>query len=111
VVNAYSRTGAAPDISNSDLQTTGFNGFLRWKPTHSLQVSAGGGYENARYEFFDDSPDREDDYTYGEVQVRAGGEHSPFALEVFYRHRLTDSSAEGQNFENNQAGLQISRQF
>jgi hypothetical protein len=111
VFSAYARNNAAPSVLNADLQATGFNGSVRWKPTGSLQVSLGAGYEKARYEFFDDSPDRDDDYTYAELLFRAGREDSPFAFEMFYRHRLSNSSNEDLDFRNNQAGVQISRRF
>jgi hypothetical protein len=110
-MRAYSQSSPGPSVLNSDLQTTGINGTLRWRPSDILMVSAGAGYERASYEFFGTSDDRTDDYTYGEMLVRIGRETSPATIELFYRRRLSDSSASGQDFVNNQAGIQISRRF
>jgi hypothetical protein len=110
-MRAYSQSSPGPSVLNSDLQTTGINGTLRWRPSDILLVSAGAGYERASYEFFGTSDDRTDDYTYGELLVRIGRETSPAIIELFYRRRLSDSSASGQDFVNNQAGIQISRRF
>lgn len=110
-VTGYSRSAAATSVTNSDLQASGVNGTVRWIPSEYIQVSAGGGFEKARYEFFDDSPERVDDYAYGELRMRAGNETSRYNFEFFYRHRFADSTAANADFENNQAGIQISRRF
>lgn len=110
-LNAYSRSNPAPNVSNSDLQTTGFSGALLWKPADVIQVSAGGGYERATTEFFNGAPDRDSEYYFGEFRVKVGGPNSPFAVEVFYRHRLSKSNEDIEDFTNNQVGLQVSRSF
>ena len=110
-LNAYSRSNPDPNVSNSDLQTTGFSGALLWKPADVIQVSAGGGYERATTEFFNGAPDRDSEYYFGEFRVKVGGPNSPFAVEFFYRHRLSKSNEDIEDFTNNQVGLQVSRSF
>jgi hypothetical protein len=107
VLNGYSRNTPSPDLVNSDLQATGLNGFLRWMPQSWFHVSAGGGYEAARYESLDGDRDRSDDYAYGELRLGLGSGEKPLTADVFYRYRLTDSSDADQDFENNQAGVSL----
>lgn len=111
VLNGYSRTTASPNLAYSDLQATGVNGFITLKPGSRFELSAGGGYESARSDFLNGGPDRTLDYVFGELRLAMHNENSPLSFEIFYRHRLNDSSEPLENFHNNQAGIRLGLRY
>jgi hypothetical protein len=111
-LQAYSNSTAAPQGIDSTQQSTGLSADVSWIPDELFLVTAGLGYEYSDFEF-DDSPsqNRDDDYFFGNLALRITPPDANFGFEVFYRYRFTDSSREGFDFSNSQAGVQLNYRF
>lgn len=111
-LNGYSRVTPSPNATVANLKATGVTGSVAWHLTPGLQCSAGAGFEKAREESLSGSTIiYSDTYSFGEFRVSAGRPERHFSLDLFYRHRLADSSSNSRDFSNNQAGLQLNFRY
>lgn len=110
-LNVYSRNSPSPSGASSDMEATGLTASLSLNLNPGLRCSVGAGLEKARYEYLLGLAGRPDTYSFGEVRISAGRPEKRLSMDLFYRHRLVNSTIDSQDFLNNQIGLQLALQF
>lgn len=111
-LQAYRNAQNSIAFAGQNYTTTGFGLTVQQRFYQKYFVTLSGGYDNLSYRSVDASggPDHDDNYFY----IRTGVNWAmtrKWSIGAYYQYRQKDSDLTGQNFDNNQMGVQTRYTF